>query len=72
MNVLWRSLARMSAKLIFLLSVAGSFNVVHAAELGSLPSSEAVKEPHFLDFRLCKINNLQVKNCQFWEFFYSL
>jgi hypothetical protein len=33
---------------------------------------EAVKEPHFLDFRLCKINNLQVKNCQFWEFFYSL
>ena len=35
-------------------------------------AGEAVKEPHFLDFRLCKINNLQVKNCQFWEFFYSL
>jgi len=38
----------------------------------SLPSSEAVKEPHFLDFLLCKINNLQVKNCWFWEFFYSI
>jgi len=35
-------------------------------------AGEAVKEPHFLDFRLCIINNLQVKNCQFWEFFYSL
>jgi hypothetical protein len=32
----------------------------------------AVKESHFLDFRLCEINNLQVKNCQFWEFFYSI
>jgi len=28
MNVLWRSLARMSAKLIFLLSVAGSFGTI--------------------------------------------
>jgi len=26
--------------------------------LGSLPSSEAVKEPHFLDFRQRKINKL--------------
>jgi len=42
-----------------------------AIVVGSLPSSAAVKELHFLDFRLCKINNLQVKNCQFWEFFYS-
>jgi hypothetical protein len=33
--------------------------------LGSLPSSEPVKELHFLDFQLCKINNLQVRNCQF-------
>jgi hypothetical protein len=27
----------------------------------SFQRDEAVKEPHFLDFRLCKINNLQVK-----------
>jgi len=26
---------------------------------------EPVKEPHFLDFQLCKIKNLQVRNCQF-------
>jgi len=37
------------------------------AELAThaLPSREAVKEPHFLDFRQRKINKLQVKSCQF-------
>ena len=42
MNVLWRSLARVSAKLIFLLSVAGCFNVVHAAELPVLGGGNAI------------------------------
>jgi len=34
-------------------------------EIISLPSSETVKEPHFLDFRQGKIDKLQVKSCQF-------
>ncbi len=33
---------------------------------------EAVKEPHFWDFRQRKINSLRVKNHPFLEFFYSL
>jgi len=43
MNVLWRSLARMSAKLIFLLSVAGCFGTLaYASEPPFLSSGNAI------------------------------
>ena len=44
----------------------------HNAVKTAFPCGEAVKEPHFWDFRQRKINSLRVKNHPFREFFYSL
>ncbi len=50
MNVLWRSLARMSAKLIFLLSVAGSFGTLAYASEGVTAGDPTNKEQEMRSF----------------------